>query len=69
MFADKNEALGALRDAMTEQARQGAIDAGAGDIQLRFEEEIEEAEIEGQKTFVSAEITAIATGRPRIAHG
>ena len=69
MFADRDDALGALRDAMSSQARQGAVDAGAGDIQLRLEEEIEEAEIEGQKTFVAASITAVATGRPRIAHG
>ena len=69
LFADRNDALTALRDAMSDQAREGALKAGAGDIQLRLEEEIEEAEIEGQKTFVTASITAIATGRPRIAHG
>ena len=69
VYNARDKALEALRNSVGSKAQDKATAAGAGDIQLRFEEEVEEAEIDGRMTFVSASITAVASGRPRIAHG
>ncbi|MEM7241558.1 MAG: hydantoinase/oxoprolinase family protein [Pseudomonadota bacterium] len=69
VFNARDRALDVLRDAVGSKAQAKANSAGAGDIQLRYEEHVEEAEIDGRMTFVSASITAVASGRPRIAHG
>jgi len=43
-----------------------AIDSGAEDPVIRFHEEIEAPEIEGQRKLVEARFAATASGRPRI---
>ncbi|WP_436015451.1 hydantoinase/oxoprolinase N-terminal domain-containing protein [Rhizobium sp. LjRoot254] len=49
-----------------EMAVRMAIDSGAEDPVVRFHEEIEAPEIEGQRKLVEARFAATASGRPRI---
>jgi N-methylhydantoinase A/oxoprolinase/acetone carboxylase beta subunit len=49
-----------------QQAIRMAIESGAEDPVVRFHEEIEAPEIEGQRKLVEARFTATASGRPRI---
>jgi len=49
-----------------EMAIRMAIDSGAEDPVIRFHEEIEAPEIEGQRKLVEARFAATASGRPRI---
>ena len=63
----QDTAIGDLETFLTEAAKSDAIASGAEGIRVRVEKDIRTANIEGKHVFVEADITAIATGRPRIA--
>ena len=67
-YNSQEQALSVMRAHLRETAENQALLAGASDVRLRMEEEIEEAEIDGRLVFIEATITAIASGRPRIAN-
>jgi N-methylhydantoinase A/oxoprolinase/acetone carboxylase beta subunit len=67
-LSDRDAALAAMEEALGAEARARATRAGAEDVALRFDRDLREAEIEGRRVFVEARITAIASGRPRVAH-
>ena len=54
------------RSRARQSAIRMAIESGAEDPVVRFHEEIEAPEIEGQRKLVEARFTATASGRPRI---
>ncbi len=66
-FANEDAALSHLETHLEADALAGAKEAGAEGIRIRFERDIKRADVEGRKVFVEAEITAVASGRPRIA--
>jgi len=66
-YNGQDAAYQALRDALGARVTQAAQNAGAADIRLRFEEDVQEATIEGRKVFVKGSVLAIASGRPGIA--
>jgi N-methylhydantoinase A/oxoprolinase/acetone carboxylase beta subunit len=66
---DRRAALAELEAVLSDAARARALAAGAAEVALRVEREIREAEIEGRRVFVEARMTAVAQGRPRVAHG
>lgn len=66
-YGSQQTAYQALRDTLGARVTQLAQDAGAADIRLRFEEDVQEATIEGRKVFVKGSVLAIASGRPGIA--
>ncbi len=68
-FTSEETALSNLEARLEADALTGAKDAGAEGIRVRFDRDIKTAEVEGRKVFIEAEITAIASGRPRIALG
>ena len=69
VFGDRDAALSAMVQALSDAARDRAIRAGAGDVAVTLTQEVQEAEIEGRTMFIEARLTASATGRPRVAHG
>ncbi|MBL4749547.1 MAG: hydantoinase/oxoprolinase family protein [Amylibacter sp.] len=68
-FTTQSEAVEALETVLKDQAMAGAKAAGAQSIRLRMERDIRTAKVESREVFVEAELTAIASGRPRIAVG
>ncbi|SLN32300.1 hydantoinase/oxoprolinase N-terminal domain-containing protein [Pseudooctadecabacter jejudonensis] len=66
-FADKDAALTALRNALTEQAEGKARSAGVEDIRINEGLDLREAAIEAQTMFIEATMRITARGRPRIA--
>jgi N-methylhydantoinase A/oxoprolinase/acetone carboxylase beta subunit len=68
VLSDRDAALAAMEDALGAEARARATRAGAADVALRIERDLREADIEGRRVFVEARLTAIASGRPRVAH-
>ena len=66
-YNDQEVAYQALRDTLGSQVKQAAQTAGAVDIRLHFEEDVQEATIEGRTVFVKGSVLAVASGRPRIA--
>ncbi len=68
-FTTQGDAVGALEAVLKDQAMAGAKAAGAQGIRLRMERDIRTAKVESREVFVEAELTAIASGRPRIAVG
>ena len=66
-YNDQEVAYQALRDTLGAQVQQAAHMAGAAEIRIRFEEDVQEAVIEGRTVFVKGSVLAIASGRPRIA--
>jgi N-methylhydantoinase A/oxoprolinase/acetone carboxylase beta subunit len=68
-FTTQDEAVDALETVLKDQAMAGAKAAGAQGIRLRMERNIRTAKVESREVFVEAELTAIASGRPRIAVG
>ena len=68
-FTTQDEAVDALEAVLKDQAMTGAKAAGAQGIRLRMERDIRTAKVENREVFVEAELTAIASGRPRIAVG
>lgn len=68
-FSTQDEAMIALETHLSDQAVQGARDAGAQGIRVRMKRDVRIAKVESRQVFVEAELTAIASGRPRIAVG
>lgn len=66
-FSTQKGAFDAMRQELGTRVSAAAKNAGANDIRLRFEEQVQEAEIEGRTVFVEGSVFAIASGRPRIA--
>jgi len=68
-FTDQEAAVSALEAHLSAQAMSGARDAGAQGIRVRMDRDIRTAKIENRDVFIEAELTAVASGRPRIAVG
>ena len=66
-FPDPERAVAHARSVLEAQARQGAIDAGAGGVDVSFERDDNIAVVEGRETLVESTVTAVASGRPRFA--
>jgi len=60
-------ALGEAEAFARDNAQELAIAAGAENIQIKVTRDVRQVETNGQKIFVEAEITAVASGRPRLA--
>jgi N-methylhydantoinase A/oxoprolinase/acetone carboxylase beta subunit len=67
-FTLRDEALAAMEAALIVDARTRALRAGAADVHVTTQQEIREAEVEGRPMFLEATLSAVATGRPRVAH-
>ena len=68
-FASRDAALAAMEAAMVAEASDRARAAGAADVTVVVNRDLREAEVEGQMMFIEATVTAVASGRPRVAHG
>ncbi|KQY23878.1 hydantoinase/oxoprolinase family protein [Rhizobium sp. Root483D2] len=68
-FLDQDQAFAAARERAQVAALASARANGADEPVLVMREEIDAPEIEGSRKLVEARFTAIAIGRPRIAHG
>ena len=67
-FSSSEAALAALEAALVADASSRAREAGAVDLRVTVEREVNEVEIEGRTMFIEARVTATASGRPRVAH-
>ena len=68
-FNSRDAALHAMEVALVAEATTRARAAGAEDVRVTVSRDIREAEVEGQKMFIEAMVSATASGRPRVAHG
>jgi hypothetical protein len=68
-FTSRDAALAAMEAAVVAEAGARARAAGAEDLRITVTRDIREAEVEGQKMFIEAMVSATASGRPRVAHG
>jgi len=73
-LAGRPENFGRFEDALTfaeaklgEDAKTRAIEAGAGDVEIKFSHDENIAVVEGQEMLVECLVRATASGRPRIA--
>ena len=66
-FSSETDALAAAEIFVREQASHQASQAGTDTARIELSRGLKTATVEGQRTFVEAEIVAVATGRPRIA--
>jgi hypothetical protein len=65
-FADKDDALTALREVLTDQATDQANAAGVEEVRITETLDLREAQIEAQTMFIEATLRVTARGRPRI---
>jgi N-methylhydantoinase A/oxoprolinase/acetone carboxylase beta subunit len=68
-FATQTQAVKSLEQTLSDQAMAGAKAAGAVGIRVRMEHDIRTVSVKDREVFVEAELTVIASGRPRIALG
>jgi N-methylhydantoinase A/oxoprolinase/acetone carboxylase beta subunit len=68
VFDDLTQALTALTEALTHEARSRALRAGAIDVHLTECRDIKDATVEGRAIFLEATLSVTASGRPRVAH-
>ena len=68
-FNGRDEALAAMEAVVVAEASERARAAGAEDVRVVVTRDIREAEVEGRPMFIEAMVTAVASGRPRVAHG
>jgi len=68
-FPALDAATAHARNTLATRARQDAIDAGAGEVDVAFEHRDAIAIVEGRETLVERTVTAITSGRPRFAAG
>ena len=68
-FPDLETATAHARSVLEAQARKGAVDAGAGEVDMSVEQRDDVAVVEGRETLVERTVTAVASGRPRFAAG
>jgi N-methylhydantoinase A/oxoprolinase/acetone carboxylase beta subunit len=66
-FAREDQALAHAEERARAMAAARASEAGAESTEIAASREIQAADIEGQRLFVEATVTAMAAGRPRIA--
>ena len=66
-FPDLEAATAHARSVLEAQARRGAVDAGAGEVDLSIEQRDDVAVVEGRETLVERTVIAVASGRPRFA--
>ena len=66
-FPDLEIATAHARRVLEAQARKGAVDAGAGEVDLSFECHDDVAVVEGRETLVERTVRAVGSGRPRFA--
>jgi len=67
-FLDQEQAFASARERAQGAALASARSNGADEPALVMREEIDAPEIEGSRKLVEARFTAVASGRPRIAH-
>ena len=65
-FAALEEAAGFADTILRDEARAGALDAGAGEIEIRVNREDKTAVIEGKEQVIETIMRATASGRPQI---
>ena len=65
-FAKLDDAAGFAETILRDEARAGALDAGAGDIEIRINRDDKTAVIEGKEQLIETLIRATASGRPQI---
>ena len=68
-FPALDTATAHARKTLESQARQDAVDAGAGEVDVSFEHHDGIAVVEGRETLIERTVTAVASGRPRFATG
>ena len=68
-FPDLETATAHARSVLEAQARKGAVDAGAGEVDMSVEQRDDVAVVEGRETLVERTVIAVASGRPRFAAG
>ncbi|MEM8577900.1 MAG: hydantoinase/oxoprolinase family protein [Pseudomonadota bacterium] len=66
-FATRADGLHALEEALTQDAKKAATQAGAADVSIHVARDVREAEVEGNTVFVEAVVTVEASGRPALA--
>ena len=66
-FPDLETATAHARSMLEAQARKGAVDAGAAEVDLSIEQRDDVAVVEGRETLVERTVIAVASGRPRFA--
>ncbi|MGF7158917.1 N-methylhydantoinase A/oxoprolinase/acetone carboxylase beta subunit [Rhodoligotrophos appendicifer] len=66
-FTSLEEAVTYAESMARDWAHREALEAGAAEVSVRVERNIEIVTIEGQQKFVDGSVTAVATGRPRMA--
>ena len=66
-FPDLEAATAHARSMLEAQAREGAVDAGAAEVDLSIEQWDDVAVVEGRETLVERTVIAVASGRPRFA--
>lgn len=67
-FGSPEAALATLEAALVAEASSRAKEAGAVDLRVTIDREVNEVEIEGRTMFIEARVTVTASGRPRVAH-
>ena len=67
IYPSAESALRAAETALLEEAALRAREAGAIDLRLTVDRAVNEVEIEGRLMFIEAQVTATASGRPRVA--
>lgn len=63
-FANEDEALAAAHRACRKAAMDKAIRAGAQQASVSLSQQVRATDLDGQRQFISATVTAVATGRP-----
>lgn len=66
-FTSEAQALAAAESDVRALAAERALAAGTDTAEIAVARELSTATVEGQRTFVAAQVVATATGRPRIA--
>ena len=66
-FPDLEAATAHARSMLEAQVRKGAVDAGAGEVDLSIVQRDDVAVVEGRETLVQRTVVAVASGRPRFA--
>ena len=66
-FTDLEQALANAERATETEARRKALEAGAAEVKVRHDREIKRTVADGKDIFISASVSATASGRPRMA--
>ena len=66
-YGSPEAALATLEAALVAEASSRAKEAGAVDLRVTIDREVNEVEIEGRTMFIEARVTVTASGRPRVA--